>query len=126
MGTKKITEQDRIEAANLMEEASGIFDSCVKCGMCKALCPVFRILKKEQFSARGQGILLSEKIMDRIVFECTLCMACEQRCPLNIRVCDAIRKGREAMVLLKREPQSNKDMVENAKRYGNPLKEGKD
>lgn len=30
---KKPGEADKIESANLMEEASGVFDSCIQCGM---------------------------------------------------------------------------------------------
>jgi len=126
MENKKPTKQDRIEAENLMEEASGIFESCIRCGMCKALCPVFKIRKEEQFSARGKGILLSDKIMDRVLFECTLCSACEQKCPLNIKVCDAIRKGREAMVLLGKGLKDNKEMVENVRKHGSPFGNGLD
>ena len=58
MAREKISEAEKIEADNLLEEASEIFSSCVRCGMCKALCPVFRVLKEEGVSARGKGILL--------------------------------------------------------------------
>lgn len=118
---KKPTEADKIEANNLMEEASEIFNSCIRCGMCKAICPVFKILKEERVSARGKGILISEKIMDKVVFECTLCKGCEQKCPLEIRICDAVRKVREAMVLKGKGLKSNEKMVENVQKFGNPF-----
>jgi fumarate reductase (CoM/CoB) subunit B len=118
---KKISEAQKIEAANLMEEASGIFENCVRCGMCKSLCPVFKILKEESVSARGMGIFLSEKVMDKVLFECSLCRACEEKCPLDIKICDAVRKGREAMVLRGKGLKGNKEMVENIRRSGNPF-----
>ena len=118
---KKPSETDRIEAANLMEEASEIFSSCVRCGMCKAICPVFKVLKEERVSARGKGILLSDKIMNKVVFECTLCKGCEQKCPLGIKICDAIRKAREAMVLKGKGLKSNEKMIENVRKFGNPF-----
>ena len=62
----KIKDRERIEAGNLMEDAAEIFESCVQCGMCKARCGVFRVLREEQFSPRGHGDLLSAKIMDKI------------------------------------------------------------
>jgi len=31
------------------------------------------------------------------LFECNLCKACEESCPLNLKICDAILKAREAM-----------------------------
>ena len=115
---KRVSESDKIESDNLMEEASEIFSSCVRCGMCKALCPVFKVLKDEELSARGKGILLLEKIMDKVLFECTLCRACEEKCPLGIKVCDAVRKGREAMVLMGRGLKGNREMVENVRKFG--------
>lgn len=121
---KKITEAEKIEAANLLEEASGVFDTCTQCGMCKSICPVFKTLKEEQVSPRGKGILLSEKIMDKVLFECTLCKACEQKCPLNIKVCDAIRKGREAMALKGKGLKSNEEMIKNVRKTGNPFGKG--
>jgi len=124
MINKKVTDQDRIEADNLLEEASEIFDDCILCGMCKALCPVFKILKEERVSARGQGILLSDKVLDKVIFECTLCKACEQKCPLNIEVCDAVRKAREAMVLRGKGLKSNQEMIENVRKHGNPFGKG--
>ena len=121
MVSEKKNEVDIIEADNLMEEAAEIFDGCINCGMCKAICPVFKVLKEEGVSARGHGILLSEKIMDRVLFECTLCRACEEKCPLGIKVCDAVRKGREAMVLRGRGLKSNEEMIENVRKSGNPF-----
>ena len=117
----KISETDKIEADNLLEEASEIFEGCVKCGMCKSFCPVFKVLKEESVSARGKGILLSEKIMDKVLFECTLCRACEEKCPLGIKVCDAVRNGREAMVLRGKGLKGNKEMMKNVRKSGNPF-----
>ena len=121
MASKKVSEADKIEADNLMEEASEIFEGCARCGMCKALCPVFKILKEERVSARGKAIILSEKVMDKVLFECTLCRACEETCPLGIKVCDAVRKGREAMVLMGKGLKGNREMIGNVRKFGNPF-----
>ena len=124
MGKRKLTEADKIEADNLMEEASEIFDSCIKCGMCKSLCPVFKTLKEERVSARGKAIILSDKVMNKVIFECTLCRGCEQKCPLGIKVCDAIRKAREAMVLRGKGLKSNEEMITNIRKTGSPFGKG--
>ena len=121
---EKMTEAQRIEADNLMTEASEVFDSCIKCGMCKSLCPVFKVLKEEWVSPRGKAIILSEKVMDKVLFECTLCKGCEQKCPLGIKVCDGVRKAREAMVLKKKGLKSNEEMIANIRKYGNPFGKG--
>ena len=120
----KTSETNKLEANNLMEEASDVFDSCIKCGMCKTICPVFKALKEEQVSARGKAIILSDKIMDKIVFECTLCKGCEEKCPLGIKVCDAVRKAREAMVLRGKGLKSNEEMIQNVRKSGNPFGKG--
>lgn len=119
----KISEAQKIEVNNLMEEASEVFENCVRCGMCKSLCPVFKVLKEERVSARGKGIILSDKVMDKILFECNLCRACEEKCPLGIKICDAVLKAREAMVLKGKGLKGNEEMVENVRKFGNPFGE---
>ena len=124
MKNKKLTKSERIVAENLLEEASEIFDKCANCGMCKALCPVFRTLKEEQLSPRGKGVLISKKIMDKVLFECTLCKGCEQKCPAGIKICKAIMDCREAMVIKGRGLKSNKEMINNIRKYGSPFGNG--
>ena len=116
--TKK---QDKIDAKNLMNGISENLEQCVKCGMCKSLCPVFKILREESLSPRGHSILLSEKILDKIVYECTLCRACELKCPLKIKICDGILKSREALVLQNKGLKENKEMIDNIRKTGNPF-----
>ncbi len=123
MEKKKISEQDKIMADNLIEEVTEILEPCVRCGMCKSLCPVFKTLRQEEYSPRGKAILLNKKILDKIIFECNLCKACETKCPLDIKVCDAIKKAREAMVLKGRGLKQNEDMIKNIKKTGNPFGE---
>lgn len=118
---EKVSKTAKIEAGNLMEEAREVFDSCVECGMCKGRCGVFRVLREEQYSPRGHGDLIKDKVMDRIVFECNLCRACEKNCPLNVKVCDAVLKVREAMVLLGKGLKGNEDMIKNIRKSGNPF-----
>ncbi|MFA4960378.1 MAG: 4Fe-4S dicluster domain-containing protein [Candidatus Pacearchaeota archaeon] len=116
-----MTKQLDIETNNLIEEVREVLSPCIKCGMCKSLCPVFKSLREESVSPRGKAILLSEKTLDKIVFQCNLCKACEEKCPLNLKICEAIRKAREAMVLSKKELKENKEMIENIRNTGNPF-----
>ena len=118
------TKQEKIQAENLIEEITEILEPCIKCGLCKSLCPVFKVMREEAYSPRGKNIILSEKILDKIVFECNLCKACEVKCPLNIKICEAIKKAREALVLKGKELKQNKEMISHIRKTGNPF--GKD
>jgi heterodisulfide reductase subunit C len=65
--------------------------------------------------------MLNDKIIDKIVFQCNLCKACEEKCPLNLKICDAIRKAREVLVLEGNELKENEPMIENIRKTGNPF-----
>jgi len=126
MKDDKPTEAEKIEANNLLEEVSEILSPCIKCGMCKSICPVFKVLREEPITPRGKVVLLSDRTLDKIMFQCTLCRGCEQKCPLNVKVCDAIKKAREAMVLKGKGLKSNEEMIENVRKTGNPFGKGSD
>ena len=110
-----------IEKENAINEVNEIIEKCISCGMCKALCPVFRIIGNEAISPRGKALELKEEVYDKIVYECTLCKACEFKCPLNLKLTDAFRKAREVLVLQGREMKENKEMISNIKEHGNPF-----
>jgi glycolate oxidase iron-sulfur subunit len=109
-----------IEEKNAREEIIEICEKCIKCGLCKELCPVFKVLREEQSSPRGHAILLSNKIYDKIVFDCTLCKACEEKCPLNLKICTAIRKARQTLNLKDKEQEKNKEMLKKLEEVKNP------
>jgi len=110
-----------VEEKNAKEEIIEITEKCIKCGLCKELCPVFRVLREEQSSPRGHAILLSNKIYDKIIFDCTLCKACEEKCPVNLKLCTAIRKARQVMNLKDKEHPKNKDLVKKIHEKKNPF-----
>ncbi len=108
-----------IESDNAKEEIKEIVEKCFKCGFCKALCPVLKVLRTEQYSARGKAILLDNNYVDKIVYDCTLCKACEKMCPLDLKLCDAFIKARKILVEQKKEVSENKEMIENLGKTGN-------
>jgi heterodisulfide reductase subunit C len=114
-----------IEARNAMEEVQEILAPCIKCGMCKSLCPVFKTLKKEEISPRGHAIMLNENVLNELVFQCNLCKACENKCPLNLKICDAMKKAREALVLSSNGLKTNEEMIEAIRKTGSPFESGK-
>lgn len=109
---------------NAMEEVQEILSPCIKCGMCKSLCPVFKTLKKEEISPRGHAIMLNENILNELVFQCNLCKACEAKCPLNLKICDAMKRAREALILDDKGLESNKEMIESIRKSGSPFATG--
>ena len=109
-----------IEEKNAKEEITEIVEKCIKCGLCKELCPVFKVLREEQYSPRGHAILLSNKIYDKILFDCTLCRACEEKSPINIKLCTAIKKARNVLNIRGKENEANKRMLEKLNKKENP------
>jgi len=109
-----------IEQSNAKEEIIEIMEKCIKCGLCKELCPVFLVLREEQYSPRGHAIMLSNKIFDKIIFDCTLCKACEEKCPLSLRICAGIKKARHILNLKGKENPENKKMKNKIMSGENP------
>jgi len=108
---------------NAREEAIEIMEKCIKCGMCKELCPVLKVIKEEQYSPRGHAILISEDIFDKIVFDCTLCKACEIKCPKNMEICEAIKKARQVLNLKNKENPEAKKLLKKVLDGKNPYLE---
>lgn len=67
-------------------------DRCLRCGLCREVCPAFRARREERFSPRGRLALL-EAALDggdfgaalRETFDyCLACRACAERCPSGV------------------------------------------
>ena len=108
-----------IEVDNAKEEIREIVEKCTKCGLCKNLCPVFRIMREEQYSPRGKAILLNNEDYEKIVYSCSLCKACEKQCPLNLELCKAFINCRKILVNEKKDIPANKDIIKNLSKVEN-------
>jgi glycolate oxidase iron-sulfur subunit len=108
-----------IEEKNIREDIIEIFEKCNKCGLCKELCPVFRILREEQTSPRGQSILLSNRIFSELVYQCTLCKACEEKCPFNLKICRAMKRARQILAIKGEDPESLKKILKKVENKEN-------
>ena len=108
-----------IETDNAKEEIKDIVEKCFRCGRCKSLCPVLRAMREEQYSPRGKAIILDNDFFEKIVYDCTLCKACEEQCPLDLKLCDAFIKARQVLVGQKKELPENKEMIKNLMKQGN-------
>lgn len=80
---------------------------CMKCGSCKAVCPIFREIGEEAASPRGRVRLirgvssgevdLSARYQD-LVGKCLNCRACRDECPSGIEPNVAILEARQQLV----------------------------
>lgn len=79
------------------------FQACVKCGACRATCPVFKAENQEGGVARGK-IALAQAMMDEQVFvedrlvhdlsQCLLCGSCTNLCPNQVPTQDIVAAAR--------------------------------
>ena len=110
-----------IESNNAKEEISEIVEKCNRCGLCKELDPVFRVLREEALSPRGRAILFSKRICDKSVFDHPLPGICKGSCPFDIDIDKAIRRARKIMNLKNQQDKENKIMLEKIKNNKNPF-----
>lgn len=108
-----------VEADNAREEIREIVEKCFRCGLCKNICPVLRIMREEQYSPRGKAVILDNDFIEKIVYDCNLCKSCEEQCPLDLKLCTAFVKARQVLVDSKKEIPENKEMIKNLKNSGN-------
>ena len=81
--------------------------TCMRCGNCQAVCPVYRQVRREPAVARGKvalaAALLSGELepdaeVARQLDLCLSCNACTDACPSGVRVDDVILAARAEVV----------------------------
>jgi glycolate oxidase iron-sulfur subunit len=97
------------------------WESCVKCGLCRSVCPVFKELRQEPFVARGHISLLSEFIKGNFDFDsekskdylykCLLCTTCVEACPNDSGTDTIVEIARRRIVELHGLPLYKKVMA---------------
>jgi glycolate oxidase iron-sulfur subunit len=98
---------DMKKLAGLVRELEDQLSACTRCGMCQAVCPLYRETTQESSVARGKLAILAG-LMDEAFKEprrsleqisrCLLCGACEANCPSGVRVLDILLKARAILV----------------------------
>ncbi len=103
-------------------------EKCYNCGLCKSVCPVFKVLLKETVSPRGKLILIKNDLVSTAYYLCTLCGKCKEICPIQCDIPRAIRLIRNKLIDKGIETKPNKEIIKNLNQYGNPFekKEKKD
>ncbi|MDP2688681.1 MAG: (Fe-S)-binding protein [Deltaproteobacteria bacterium] len=84
-------------------ELSEDIDKCVRCGACRSVCPVFKVVGREGASTRGKmaliqarrnGALELTETYLRAIKDCTLCGACQSNCPNDVNTTAIIAAAR--------------------------------
>jgi len=109
---------------------------CINCGACLDFCPVFHQIGKNYGSKYlgTKGIIFAgflegfKKAVDSNCFSCTSCLTCYQNCPVKINLPELMKKLRSYLEKENLQTETNKEMIENIRKFGNPfgkLEEGK-
>jgi len=87
----------------LMREVEDQLASCMRCGMCQSVCPLYAQTGREADVARGKLALLDgllremfdrpDSVRERLD-RCLLCGSCQAGCPSGVRVMDIFIKAR--------------------------------
>jgi glycolate oxidase iron-sulfur subunit len=91
------------ELARLMQALEDQLVSCMRCGLCQAVCPLFAETGREADVARGKLALLSglaqeilqnpQGVQDHLN-RCLLCGSCAANCPSGVKVLEILIKAR--------------------------------
>lgn len=112
---------------------------CFRCGYCKFPtnwmdvnnCPAYARFRMETYSCGGRLWLIKAWLSDeiewtdhlaKIMYTCTACKNCEEKCPLrfNVDIMNMITAVKSEMVERGLIPSQVKDFLENIQRQGNP------
>jgi len=95
--------EDLHQLAKMLQELDDQMVTCMKCGLCQAVCPVFSETMKEGDVARGK-IALLENLAHELIADaegvqeklnkCLLCGSCAANCPSGVKVLDIFLKAR--------------------------------
>ncbi len=132
MGKKEIEHINRV----LSEEKIVVFspyedelysgmEKCLNCSLCLTFCPVFEATSGFYPGPRGIADELSRDVREfwaasEIVYMCTLCGQCQDRCPVNVPVPNTVLLLRSKIFLQKPDavPRELKALLENVSKYG--------
>ncbi|MDQ7032419.1 MAG: (Fe-S)-binding protein [Desulfonauticus sp.] len=92
-----------IELVCLLKQLDDDLIKCMKCGMCQAVCPLYKTSFMEPDVARGKLVLISHLVnelisspekVSKIVNKCLLCGSCAANCPSGVDVVKIFLKTR--------------------------------
>lgn len=99
--------QDVRELAAALLEIDDLLVSCMRCGFCMSVCPVFGATMKEADVTRGKIALLENLAHEMIsdskgvnekLNRCLLCGSCQANCPSGVRIMDIFLRARSIVI----------------------------
>ena len=124
-----------MEASELKDAVYDEVSKCNKCGFCLPSCPVFLATGIETFAPRGrnaitrsvvEGKLKVSSQAERSIYQCIGCRACVEACFPAVRTNDVVVNFRKRLGSTGSMPEVHRTLIENIKRYGNPLGEARE
>lgn len=95
--------QDLAELATMLLELDDLLVSCMRCGLCQAVCPVYGTTMREADVTRGKIALLENLARNMItdaegvnekLNRCLLCGSCQANCPSGVKIMDIFLRAR--------------------------------
>ena len=89
--------------ADMLLELDDLLVSCMRCGFCLAVCPVYGATMREADATRGKIALLEnlarQMITDSVAVNeklnrCLLCGSCQANCPSGVKIMDIFLRAR--------------------------------
>ncbi|MFC1683066.1 (Fe-S)-binding protein [Candidatus Zixiibacteriota bacterium] len=89
------------------EPLKSLIDKCFRCGLCRAVCPVFSQVGREPAVARGKLQVVKAMLAEGgeppeaamyFLSRCMTCGLCQQICPADVQVRDAIIRARAELI----------------------------
>ncbi len=97
---------DLKELAKKLESLDDQIISCMKCGLCQPVCPIFNSTMQEADVARGKlalidnlskHILTDADALAEKLERCLMCGSCQAACPPGVEIMDIFMKAREVV-----------------------------
>lgn len=100
---KAVPPRDVAKLASRLLELDDLLVSCMRCGLCQAVCPVYGTTMREADVTRGKIALLENLAREMIsdaagvnerLNRCLLCGSCQANCPSGVRIMDIFLHAR--------------------------------
>lgn len=106
-----------------LRQAAEAARACAQCGACMAVCPVYRVGRREDSVARGklrllrgldEGSLKADRRLRQLLGRCLLCGRCTANCPNLTPAREGLQAGRAALAQISGVPFAKRLLLAEA------------